>query len=62
MRLFEDDELIHDARVIVGKAKHQTPTFSDEMETVVLKPVLERTQFDRHQGNAAASHVQSLLP
>lgn len=38
MGLFDNGELIHDTRVIVGKYKHQTPTFSDEMETVVLNP------------------------
>ena len=38
MNLFHNDELIHDTRVIVGKYKHQTPSFSDEMETVVLNP------------------------
>lgn len=38
MKLFEDNELVHRARVIVGKPKHQTPSFSDEMEFVVLNP------------------------
>ena len=38
MKLFDDGELIHRARVIVGKRKHQTPSFSDQMEFVVLNP------------------------
>ncbi|MGI9414799.1 MAG: peptidoglycan-binding protein, partial [Hyphomicrobiales bacterium] len=38
MRLVENGKTIHRARVIVGKRKHQTPSFSDEMETVVFNP------------------------
>jgi len=38
LKLFENDELLHRARVIVGKNKHQTPAFSDVMEFVVLNP------------------------
>lgn len=37
-RVFENDEVIHSERVIVGKLKNQTPSFSDEMETVVIHP------------------------
>ena len=38
MKLFDDGELIHRARVIVGKRQHQTPSFSDQMEFVVFNP------------------------
>ena len=38
MRLVENGSTIHRARVIIGKYKHQTPSFSDEMETVVFNP------------------------
>lgn len=38
VKLIEDGEIIHQAKVIVGKYKHQTPSFSDEMEFVVINP------------------------
>jgi len=38
LKLFDEGEIIHRARVIVGKYNHQTPAFSDEMEFVVLNP------------------------
>ena len=38
LKLFENREIIHKTRVIVGKLNHQTPSFSDEMEFVVLNP------------------------
>jgi len=38
MRLIDEGTEIHSARVIIGKYRHQTPVFSDEMETVVLNP------------------------
>ena len=38
MRLVEDETLVHKARVIVGKPRHQTPVFSDVMEFIVMNP------------------------
>jgi len=38
MRYFRNGELVHTARVVVGKPSWQTPRFSDRMETVVLNP------------------------
>ncbi|MGI9481161.1 MAG: L,D-transpeptidase family protein [Hyphomicrobiales bacterium] len=38
VRVVEDDNVIHQARVIVGKQRFPTPMFSDEMETVVFNP------------------------
>ena len=38
LRVVEDDEKIHQTRVVVGKPHQQTPVFSDEMETVVFNP------------------------
>ena len=38
MRLIDSGQVIHRARVIIGKYKHQTPSFSDQMETVVFNP------------------------
>ncbi len=38
LRVVEDDEKIHETRVVVGKPHQQTPVFSDEMETVVFNP------------------------
>ena len=38
VRVVDSGQIIHSARVIVGKYKHQTPSFSDEMETVVFNP------------------------
>ena len=32
------DRVVHSERMIVGKTKHKTPIFSDEMETVVFRP------------------------
>lgn len=36
--MIENGRRIHQMRVIVGKPKHPTPMFSDEMETVVFNP------------------------
>jgi len=38
VRVVDSGRTIHSARVIVGKYKHQTPSFSDQMETVVFNP------------------------
>ena len=38
VRVVDSGRIIHSARVIVGKYKHQTPSFSDQMETVVFNP------------------------
>ncbi len=38
VRVYKANEVIHEERVIVGKAHQQTPVFSDKMETVVLHP------------------------
>ncbi|MGD9501938.1 MAG: murein L,D-transpeptidase, partial [Methyloceanibacter sp.] len=38
LRVVEDGQPIHTARVVVGKTKTQTPVISDEMETVVFNP------------------------
>ncbi len=38
LRVVEEDEKIHETRVVVGKPHQQTPVFSDEMETVVFNP------------------------
>lgn len=37
-QVIADGEKIHQMRVIIGKPKHPTPLFSDEMETVVFNP------------------------
>jgi murein L,D-transpeptidase YcbB/YkuD len=38
MRMFEHGKMVHTARVIIGKPKHQTPVFSNEIKTVVFNP------------------------
>lgn len=38
LRLVENGEAIHEARVIVGKSETPTPIFSDEMEHVIVNP------------------------
>lgn len=38
LRVVEEGEPIHTARVVVGKPKTQTPVMSDEMETIVFNP------------------------
>ncbi|MCB5177269.1 L,D-transpeptidase family protein [Microvirga lenta] len=38
LRFFEDGDVIHQTRVIVGKEKSQTPIFSDEMKYLVVNP------------------------
>ena len=38
VRVVNGDSIIHSERMIVGKTKHKTPIFSDEMETVVFRP------------------------
>lgn len=38
VRVSRNDKLIHTERVVTGKRKHATPTFSDEMETIVFNP------------------------
>ncbi len=38
VRVVNNGGLVHSERMIVGKTKHKTPIFSDEMETVVFRP------------------------
>jgi murein L,D-transpeptidase YcbB/YkuD len=38
LRIMEDGEKMHEARVVVGKTNKQTPVFSDEMEEIVFRP------------------------
>ncbi|HSD93158.1 MAG TPA: L,D-transpeptidase family protein [Methyloceanibacter sp.] len=38
LRVVDEGEVIHSARVVVGKPNTQTPVLSDEMETVVFNP------------------------
>ena len=38
VRVTKNDKIIHTERVIIGKRSQKTPSFSDEMETVVLNP------------------------
>jgi murein L,D-transpeptidase YcbB/YkuD len=38
LRIVEEDEVIHTARVVVGKTNKQTPVFSNEIKTVVFGP------------------------
>jgi len=38
VRVTKNDKIIHTERVIIGKTKHKTPSFSDEMETIVFNP------------------------
>lgn len=38
MRVYDDGETVHEARVIVGKPGQETPIFSDVMEYVVVSP------------------------
>lgn len=38
MHIIDDGKVIHSARVIIGKPKHQTPVFSNEIKTVVFNP------------------------
>lgn len=37
-RLYAEGEVVHQTRVIIGKPRHATPMFSDEMEFVVFNP------------------------
>ncbi|MEM7747781.1 MAG: L,D-transpeptidase family protein, partial [Pseudomonadota bacterium] len=38
VRVVNGDRIAHRERMIVGKTKHKTPIFSDELETVVFRP------------------------
>lgn len=38
LTVYKDNKNIHRTRVVVGKTKHKTPVFSDEMEYVVVNP------------------------
>lgn len=38
MHIIDEGKVIHSARVIIGKPKHQTPVFSNEIKTVVFNP------------------------
>lgn len=38
LRVVKEDEVVHTARVVVGKTNKQTPVFSNEMKTVVFGP------------------------
>lgn len=38
LRLIRAEHVVHEARVVVGKPKNQTPVFSDEMEYLVVNP------------------------
>ena len=38
LRVLEEDEVVHTARVVVGKTTKQTPVFSNEMKSVVFGP------------------------
>ncbi len=38
VRFTRDDKIVHTERVITGKRSQKTPSFSDEMETVVFNP------------------------
>ena len=48
LRVVKNSEVIHSERIIAGKTDTQTPVFSDEMQTIVLPPVLGRA--GEHQG------------
>ncbi len=37
-RIVKNGSIIHEERIVVGKPENMTPSFSDEMETVVLNP------------------------
>ena len=36
--VFDGDKVIHHARVVVGKADHQTPIFSETMKFIIVNP------------------------
>jgi murein L,D-transpeptidase YcbB/YkuD len=38
LRLYDDREIVHSARVIIGKRRHSTPVFSDKIERIVFNP------------------------
>lgn len=38
VRFTKNDKVVHEERVITGKPRNKTPSFSDEMETVVFNP------------------------
>ncbi|MEM1045519.1 MAG: L,D-transpeptidase family protein [Pseudomonadota bacterium] len=38
LRIMRDGEAVHSTRIVVGKVRHKTPIFSDEMEHVVVNP------------------------
>ena len=38
MRFIDANKVVHEARVIVGKPRHQTPVMSDEMEHIIFNP------------------------
>jgi murein L,D-transpeptidase YcbB/YkuD len=38
LRIVQDGAVVHQTRVIVGKAESPTPIFSDELETVIVNP------------------------
>jgi murein L,D-transpeptidase YcbB/YkuD len=38
LRVVKEDEVVHTARVVVGKTNTQTPVFSNEMQTIVFGP------------------------
>lgn len=38
LAIMKGEDIVHSTRVVVGKNKHQTPVFSDEIEHVVVNP------------------------
>jgi murein L,D-transpeptidase YcbB/YkuD len=38
LHLMNKGQMVHTTRVVVGKAKHKTPVFSDEIEHIVVNP------------------------
>ncbi len=38
VRVINEDSVVHHERMIVGKTRHKTPIFTDEMESIVFQP------------------------
>ena len=45
LRVMDAGEEIHTTRVIVGKRRNPTPVFSDEIEHIIVNPLLEHSGF-----------------
>ena len=62
LKVMEGDEVIHRARVIVGKPDTPTPIFSNQMKYMLINPAWRVPDVDHQEGDAAEARAGSRLP